>query len=142
MKKTAFSTALILAVTNLCTASFANRVTYPGFHDEFTVTVDPSVTAAITYQGQQGTIYNDPDSSQLYCSNNICHFTVTDDNDWASAGVVNYLIGDQTKKGPYCMISIRDGATYNEAILSSQCANGASTTEMLHNDNHYQFTIN
>ena len=117
-------------------------MTYPGFHDQFTVTLNNNVAAELTYQGQQGTIYNDPDPTSLFCSGNQCHFTITDDNSWDSSGSVSYLIGDQSRQGPFCLVTIADGALMQEATLTSQCANGAMATQLLHNDSNYQFSIN
>lgn len=143
MKKKLYLTAVLIAsISAAATATYAKNVTYPGFHDNFTVTLGTGVDAAISYISQDGTVYNDPDPNKLYCGGNTCHLTLTDDNSWDSDGDVTYLIGDQTKQGPYCLVTLNDGALIPEASLTSQCANGASPTELLHNDNEYQFSIN
>jgi|AACY02.17.fsa_nt_gi hypothetical protein len=89
-----------------------------------------------------GTIYNDPDPSQLYCSCGTCHFGITDNNTCTSTGQVSYLIGSQDLSGPYCRVTINDGALLPEASMLSQCGYGAVTSQLLHNDNNYQFQIN
>ena len=143
MKKMLYLTAaLIASMSAAATTTYAKNVSYPGFHDGFTVTLGAGVDTEISYIGQEGTVYNDPDTSKLFCSGSMCHFTLTDDDSWDSSGNVTYLIGDQTKQGPYCVVTLNDGALIPEASLTSQCANGASPTELLHNDNEYQFSIN
>ncbi len=142
MKKNICIAAALLSMLSISSNIYAKNVTYPGFHDQFNITLNDGVIAQINYQGQQGTIYNDPDPTSLYCSGNLCHFTITDDNSWDSSGSVSYLIGDQTQQGPFCLVTIADGALLQEATLTSQCANGATATQLLHNDNQYQFSIN
>ncbi len=142
MKKVALITAPILAVTCLVAAAHTKTpVGYPNFHDKFIVTLGANVPAGIKYQSQQGTIMPVGSAS---CSGQVCTFTITDNGTWTSSGTVNYLIGDTTQQGPYCQVSIADGAAYPSAILSTSCFNGAVPTALVpdHDNNTYRFQIN
>jgi len=142
MKKSKTIVISLLTLACACSGVYANNVEYPGFHDQFTVTMGSGVLAQISYQGQSGTVYNDPDPTALNCSGNVCHFTLTDNDSWDSSGQVVYLIGDQSKQGPYCVVTVNDGALIPEATMTTECVNGAAPTQLLHNNNQYQFSIN
>ena len=143
MQKRSHVVVALFVLAGVCAGAGAQaNVLYPGFHDNFTVTVGSGVQSQISYLGQTGTVYNDPDPGMLYCNNGLCHFDITDNNTWDSSGQVSYLIGAQDRQGPYCVVTLSDGALVPEAELSPECANGATTTSLLHNGPNYQFQVN
>lgn len=144
MKKIALLSVPLLAAISFSVFAAGNHVTYPGFSDDFTVTVANGISSSIEYLGQTGTIYqnkNKPFGCNLTQAR-TCQFSITDDNTWGSNGTVSFLIGDISKVGPYCKVIISDGALLPEATMSASCMNGAQATELLHNDHAYQFNIN
>ena len=131
---------VLLVAASVSTGVYATNVGNPGFYDNFTVTIGPGVSVAAYYQGQDGSVFNVPAQGPT-CSGNQCKFTITDNNTWGSNGHVDYLVGDQTKQGPYCVISMADGALALQASMSASCANGAEPSQLMHNDHDYQFSI-
>ncbi len=145
MKKIALLSVPLLAVISFSVFAQANHVDYPGFSDNFTVTVANGIPASIENLGQTGTIYQNkikPFGCNPSSQGGTCLFSITDNDTWGSSGTVSFLIGDMSKVGPYCNITITDGALLPEATMSASCMNGAQATQLLHNDHAYQFNIN
>lgn len=139
MKKTLGILTAVLTIFCSSAMAHSGNEQFPGFQDNFTVSLGAGVPVAVSYQGQSGTIYNFGTPS---CQNNTCTFTITDNNTWSSDGNVTYIVGDTSKKGPYCSISIADGALAPEATMTTECANGAAPTQLMNNKDTYQFSIN
>jgi len=124
-------TSILLAAGSVAMA----KSTLPGFQDNFNVAIyASSITPTIETIDTKGGIV----AENLSCDETGCHFSTTD-HDSGDAGVVTMRVGDPT--GPYCDLTVIDGAWQQSATVDSSCHNGAKASDTTQNAHEYNLSM-